>query len=109
MSSTTPEISLDQLESALHENAALIDVREPAEYAEAHVPGAQLLPMSQLGNRLGELNRTAPVYVVCASGNRSAAMTDLLVSAGYDAASVTGGTSGWIRSGRPVATGPEPR
>ncbi len=64
--------------------------------------------MSQLANRLGELDRTAPVYVVCASGNRSAAMTDLLVSAGYDAASVTGGTSGWIRSGRASPPAPSP-
>ncbi len=38
MSNSTPEISLDQLETALRENAAVIDVREPAEYAEAHVP-----------------------------------------------------------------------
>jgi rhodanese-related sulfurtransferase len=45
------------------------------------------------------------VYVVCASGNRSAAMTDLLRASGYDAYSVAGGTAAWTRSGRPVETG----
>ena len=109
MTSTTPEISLDQLETALGDGAALIDVREPGEYTEAHIPGARLLPMSQLGNRLAELDRAAPVYVVCAAGGRSAAMTDLLTEAGHDAYSVTGGTSAWIASGRDVATGTEPR
>lgn len=92
----------------MREGATVIDVREPSEYAEAHVPGAASLPMSRLGNRLDELDRTDPVYVVCASGGRSAAMTDLLVASGLDAYSVAGGTAGWIRSGRPVATGRQP-
>lgn len=109
MSSQTPEITVDQLETAVRDGAAVIDVRESDEYAQAHVPGARPIPMSQLANRLGELDLTAPVYVVCASGNRSAAMTDFLVVAGFDAYSVAGGTSGWIRSGRDVATGTQPR
>lgn len=109
MTRSTPEISLDQLETVLHENAAVVDVREPAEYAEGHVPGARLLPMSQLANRLGELDRTAPVYVVCASGSRGAAMTDLLVASGFEAYSVAGGTSGWMHSGREVVSGTQPR
>ena len=109
MSDSTPTISVDQLEVALRDGANLIDVREPDEYAEAHVPDAHLVPMSQLAHRLDELDKTAPVYVVCASGNRSGAMTDLLVATGFDAYSVTGGTSGWIRSGREVVTGTQPR
>jgi rhodanese-related sulfurtransferase len=61
--------------------------------------------MGQLPSRLGELDRNRPVYVVCASGNRSAAMTDVLVANGFDAYSVAGGTGAWSRSGRPVETG----
>ena len=52
-----------------------------------------------------DLDKARPVYVVCASGNRSAAMTDLLRGSGYDAYSVAGGTAAWARSGRPVETG----
>jgi rhodanese-related sulfurtransferase len=56
-----------------------------------------------------ELDRRAPVYVVCASGNRSAAMTSFLRSAGYDAYSVAGGTGERARAGRPVVGGYAPR
>ena len=105
----TPEISIDQLAEAVRDGAALVDVREPGEYLAGHVPGAVLIPMGQLPGRMAELDRDAPVYVVCASGNRSAAMTDLLRSAGFDAYSVAGGTSGWARSGRAVACGLAPR
>jgi rhodanese-related sulfurtransferase len=104
MSSRTPEIDIDQL-AARSGDSALVDVREASEYAAGHVPGAVLVPMSRLALHLGELDKTRPVYVVCASGNRSAAMTDLLVASGYDAHSVTGGTNAWARSGRPLETG----
>jgi rhodanese-related sulfurtransferase len=105
----TPEINIDQLAEAVRDGAAVVDVREPGEYLASHVPGAVLIPMGQLPSRMAELDRDAPVYVVCASGNRSAAMTDFLRVAGFDAYSVAGGTSGWARSGRPVVGGPDPR
>lgn len=105
MSQTTPEVDVERLERARSEGATVVDVREPGEYVAGHVPGSALMPMGQLASRLGELDKARPVYVVCASGNRSAAMTDLLRAAGYDAYSVAGGTSAWARSGRPVETG----
>ena len=105
MREQTPEIDVDRLAEVLGEGATVIDVREPVEYADAHVPGARLVPMGQLPGRVGDLDRTRPVYLVCASGNRSSAMTDLLVAMGFDAHSVAGGTAGWVRSGREVATG----
>jgi rhodanese-related sulfurtransferase len=96
------EITTDQTAAVLAEGATLIDVREVAEYREGHLPGAVNIPMGQLPSRLGELDRTQPVYVVCASGNRSSAMTEVLAAAGFDATNVAGGTSAWIRSGRPI-------
>jgi rhodanese-related sulfurtransferase len=105
----TPEIDIDQLAGAVRGGAAIIDVREPGEYVAGHVPGAVLIPMGQLPRRTAELDRDAPVYVVCASGNRSATMTGFLRSAGFDAYSVAGGTSGWARSGRSVVGGYAPR
>ena len=105
MSETTPEIAVDRLAREQSDGATVVDVREPGEYVAGHVPGAALIPMGQLASRLGELDKTRRVYLVCASGNRSAAMTDLLVAAGYDAYSVAGGTAAWARSGRPVETG----
>jgi len=104
MSEQTPEISLEDY-AAARSTGVTIDVRERAEYAEAHVPGAVLMPMGQLASRLGELDRSTRVHVICATGNRSKAMTDLLVAAGFDASSVASGTQGWIQSGRAVGVG----
>lgn len=108
MSGTTPEIDVDRLAQADADGAVVLDVREPAEYVTGHVPGAAPLPMSQLASRLDELDPARPVYLVCASGNRSAAMADLLLATGFDAYSVAGGTAAWEQSGRPVETGPAP-
>ncbi len=100
----TLEIDVDEL-AAMGENGILVDVREPGEYLAGHLSGAALIPMSQLANRLGEIDKAAPVFVICASGNRSSAMTDLLRGAGYDAVSVAGGTGALARSGRPLEGG----
>jgi rhodanese-related sulfurtransferase len=101
---STPEISLETF-AAERRQGTTVDVRERAEYAEAHVPGAVLVPMGQLATRADELDATRRVHVICASGNRSKAMTDLLRARGLDAVSVAGGTTAWIASGRGVERG----
>ncbi len=101
---TTPEIDVEEL-AAGRRSGPLVDVREPDEYVAGHVPGAVLIPIGQLANRMRELDKTSPVFVICASGNRSSAMTDLLREAGFDAVSVAGGTSAWARSGRRLEGG----
>ena len=103
------EVALDNFAAAHADGATVIDVREPGEYVGGHVPGAVLVPMGQLPSRTSELDRSRPVYVICASGNRSGAMTDYLRRAGFDAWSVAGGTSAWVRSGRPVVLGTRAR
>lgn len=102
------EVTLDDFEKAHSDGAVVIDVREPMEYVAGHVPGAKAMPMSQLASRLDELDRSETLYVICASGNRSAAMASFLMQAGYDAYSVADGTGGWRISGRPVVQGTKP-
>jgi len=102
--SSTPEITVEEL-AAVRMSGVLVDVREPEEYVAGHVPGAVPIPMSQLATRMGEIDKTSPVFVICASGNRSSAMTDLLRGAGFDAVSAAGGTGAWTRSGRPLEGG----
>lgn len=101
------EIDVEGLKQQLDTDAdtTLIDVREPAEYVEAHVPGAVLIPMGQLASRLDEVPREGTVYVICRSGNRSGAMGPLLDAQGFDSVNVVGGTAAWVRAGHPYETG----
>jgi rhodanese-related sulfurtransferase len=99
------EITVEQVEEALTKGATVVDVREHQEYAQAHVPGVLPIPLGQLPARAPELDRSAPVYLICASGNRSAAAQELLIQAGFDAVNVAGGTRAWAESGRPLERG----
>ncbi|MCY0870155.1 MAG: rhodanese-like domain-containing protein [Firmicutes bacterium] len=62
----------------------VIDVREPEEYAAGHIPGAKLIPLGQLPQRLGEVDRTRDAVIVCRSGGRSGKACELLASKGYE-------------------------
>ncbi len=99
------EVQIEDLERARTEGARVIDVRESDEYAAGHVPGAELMPLGIVPVRLHDLPKDQTLYVICASGGRSAQAADLLEQAGLDALSVAGGTKAWLSSGRPVETG----
>ena len=101
------EIDVDQLEQVLADGATVVDVREPAEFAQAHVPGAVLIPMDRLPGRLDDLDRSSPVYLICRSGHRSAVMGNLLVANGFDAVNVAGGTLAWVQAGKAYERGLE--
>jgi rhodanese-related sulfurtransferase len=100
-----PEIDLQTFAAAHADGALVVDVREPSEYSAGHVPGAQLLPLAHVHTRIGDLPKGEPVYVICASGNRSKTAASWLRAAGIDATSVAGGTGGWTGLGRPVVRG----
>ncbi len=102
--SQTPQVDIETFDRE-RANAVVVDVRESAEHATGHVPGAHLIPMGHLPSRMNELTKQQPVYVICASGGRSSAMTDLLRASGFDARSVAGGTQAWVDSGRPLEGG----
>ena len=78
----------------------VVDVREPWEYRQGHVPGALLIPLGQLSTRVNELNPERPVAVICASGNRSQSAAALLGQKGFKTVyNVSGGTGAWQHSG----------
>ena len=103
------EIDLESFAAEHGAGAVVVDVRESWEYEAGHVPGARLIPLDQLPSALAELPRTGPVYVICASGNRSKAAAGFLHAAGLQAYSVTDGTGGWARAGRPLVVGARER
>lgn len=95
-----PEIDVDGLEAALADGALLFDVREVDEYREARIPGARLVPMGTVPDRVEEFRTEGPLYVVCGSGNRSGRVVEFLRTREIDAVNVAGGTSAWMRSGK---------
>lgn len=100
-----PAIDIATLQERLEEGSPLIDVRQPEEYAEARAPGARLVPLDEVPDRIGEIPRDRTVYVICRSGGRSAKAVEHLRTQGIDAVNVTGGTLAWIDAGNAVETG----
>ncbi|BDG61191.1 sulfurtransferase [Caldinitratiruptor microaerophilus] len=86
----------------------LIDVREPVEFAQQHIPGAMLLPLGQLPARMREIDPTRLAILVCRSGNRSAIACQFLRARGYHkVVNFAGGMLSWNEIGGPTATGLE--
>ncbi len=102
------EVDLATFAEAHASGATVLDVRNPDEYYQAHVPGAVLIPLGELASRQHEIPEADPLYVICAVGGRSLAATRALVEAGYPALSVAGGTNGWIEQGGSVVSGGRP-
>ena len=65
------------------QGALLVDVRSPAEFAHGNAPGTVNIPLNELGNRLGEIPKSKPVVLCCASGTRSGMAKMLLKKNGY--------------------------
>lgn len=100
-----PEITVDELQAVLAEGATVVDVREAEEYRVARVPGAVLIPLGEVADRLGEIPTDSRVYMICAKGGRSMAAAEFLRAAGTDAVNVSGGTDAWIEAGNTVQSG----
>ena len=102
-----PEIDVTVLELRLRDGVPLIDVRQPDEYEQAHVPGAVLIPLAEVPERVGEIPRDREVYIICRSGKRSHTAAVFLAQHGIDAVNVAGGTLAWLDAGKPVVGGPD--
>jgi len=75
--------------------ALFLDVREPAEFARGHVPGAVNVPLSQLRERFVELPKDREIRVNCGVGQRSYYAVRFLRQNGYDARNLSGGFQTW--------------
>lgn len=87
------------------EEATVLDVREPDEFASGHLPNALNIPLSQLTQRQTELEafKEFPLLVCCASGGRSGrACSDLNKKGFKQVHNLAGGISAWRQAGLPV-------
>jgi rhodanese-related sulfurtransferase len=82
----------------------LLDVREADEWQAGHIDGAVHIALTELGQRLDELDPAQPIVAVCRSGNRSGQVTQALRARGFDVTNLDGGMQAWARAGLPVTT-----
>lgn len=106
------EVSAEEAAQRRDRGALVLDVREPAEWAAGHVPGALHVPRGMLEAkadleypgrepRLGD--RGQEIVIHCASGARSALAADALQQMGFtNVASIAGGFIAWAEKGLPV-------
>lgn len=88
------------------EDAVLIDVRDQGEFTQGHLPNARHIPLSEVAQRTGELEKfkSRPLIVYCASGARSATAIATLRKAGFDKLyNLRGGIYEWEKAGQPVS------
>ncbi len=91
------ELSVEDLRARLEAgDIHLVDVREPFEVEICRIPGAVLIPLGQLGERMSEVPRDRDVAVHCKSGGRSAKAVKMLQDAGWTRVrNVKGGILAW--------------
>lgn len=97
-----PEVSRDEARKLIEEGAQLVDVRVDHEWDAGRIAGATHLPLAELAERAGEIDKERPVVVYCRGGNRSSMAAAALLDAGYDAAKLTGGITGWAEANLPL-------
>lgn len=103
---SVPEIDVAELARRRESGAPLVDVRQPDEWEEFRAPGAVLVPLGELPERIGEVPTDGTVYVICKSGGRSAKAVELLRAQGIDAVNVAGGSLAWREARLPIESGP---
>ena len=73
------------------DNVTLLDVRTKAEYSRGHMEGFKNIPVDELREKLEEIEKDRPVYVICQSGLRSYIAARILAGNGYDVYNFSGG------------------
>jgi molybdopterin/thiamine biosynthesis adenylyltransferase/rhodanese-related sulfurtransferase len=87
------------------DDSVFVDVREPDEWDEGHIPGAIYTGRGRLEQRIEGLvpDKSRPLVVYCSAGNRSAFASKVLEELGYvDVVNLAGGFSDWKRNGYDV-------
>ncbi len=88
--------AMEMIDTTPTEGLTVLDVRQPGEYELGHLPGAHLIPLPDLGDRLDELDTDRPTVVYCAIGGRSRVAAQMLVGRGFESVfNMAGGFKAW--------------
>jgi rhodanese-related sulfurtransferase len=96
--SDVPEVTVQELSQELAQgaNLCLVDVREGDELGHGHLPGIVHIPLGDLPENLGRLDRGADIVVICRTGGRSGKATQQLLDAGFSKVrNMVGGMNAW--------------
>jgi rhodanese-related sulfurtransferase len=97
------EVTPEETRAKQKAGVVIVDVREPYEWQEGHIPGAVHIPLGSLPRRLRELDPSREVIAVCRSGHRSITAAQMLHQGGFSqVSSMAGGMISWTRRGLPV-------
>jgi rhodanese-related sulfurtransferase len=96
------EVSREEAQKLVDEGAQLVDVRVDHEWEAGRIAGATHLPLAELAERAGEIDKDRPVVLYCRGGNRSTMAAAALAEAGYDAHKLSDGIVGWSDADLPL-------
>ena len=96
-------VDVEKGKELIERGITVIDVREPHEYAEGHIPNAVLAPLNSFLANPQRYVQKGPVLFVCAAGVRSALACEMAAAVGItDLYNLEGGTNAWIERGLPI-------
>jgi rhodanese-related sulfurtransferase len=98
----TREVTREEAHKMIDEGAQLVDVRADHEWEAGRIAGATHVPLPDLPQRLGEIDKEQPVVVYCRGGNRSSMAASALAEAGFEAVKMSEGIVGWDKDDLPM-------
>jgi hydroxyacylglutathione hydrolase len=97
-------IDVEELAKRLYAEGppVVLDVRDPDEFEEGHIPGSLHIPYAELTDRLGEVPHDRPVAAICSGGKRSGLAASVLQREGFEPVIhvAHGGVRDWEKAGR---------
>jgi rhodanese-related sulfurtransferase len=98
MEPLTPE----EARKSVADGAQLVDVRTDHEWDAGRIGGATHLPLAELQERIGEIDKSRPVVLYCLGDNRAEMAAEALSGAGFEASALEGGIRSWVEAGLPL-------
>ena len=90
-------ITIQEIEKTKADTAIIVDIRKPEDYNRNTIPHAVNIPIEQFQSDIPKLDRSKKIYILCYTGEKSEAVVEKLVEAGYDASNIEGGYRAFLR------------